>query len=81
MEHKRAALTTATVTGAHAVHAFPRSHLSNDDVSALLKAVPNASGIVEGDGCIVSGSSGDRRDGKIVAIDEDRVSISAQGGW
>ena len=72
-----AVLTTATETGADAVHALPSVHFIDDNVSALLKSFADASGIIEDDVRVVSRGGGNGGDGKIVSVDEDRISISA----
>ena len=80
--HQWAVLTTATVTGADTIHAFPSIHLINDYVSALLKSFADASGIIKGDRCIVPRGSGNGGDGKVVSVNEDRISISVrQSNW
>ena len=72
-----AVLTTATITGAHTIHALPCTHLGDYHGSALLKPFADASGIIEGDGRVVPRSGSNGWDGKIVSVDEDRISISA----
>jgi hypothetical protein len=74
-----AVLTTATETGADTIHALPSTHLIDDHISALLEPFADASGIIEGDGRIVPCGSSNGRDGKVVSVDEDRISISANG--
>ena len=70
-------LTTATVASAHAVHALPGVHFGDNYGPALLKPFLDARGVVEGDGRIVPRSGGDGWDGEVVAINKDRISISA----
>jgi hypothetical protein len=65
------------ITGADTIHALPSTHLIDDDISALLEPFADASGIIEGDGRIVPCGSSNGRDGKVVSVDEDRISISA----
>lgn len=71
-----AVLTTATITGAHTIHALSSIHLGDDHISALLKPFADTSGIIEGDGRVVPGGGGNGWDGKVVSINEDRISIS-----
>lgn len=70
-------LTTATIASADTVHALPGAHLGDNYVPALLEPFADARGVVEGDGCIVPRSSSDSWDRQVVAINEDRISISA----
>ena len=69
-------LTTATIASAHAVHALPGVHFGDDYAPAPLESFPDARRVIESDGCIVPRSGGDGRDGEVVTINEDRVSIS-----